>query len=220
MNLPHALPFAAAPAPTGYDGAGIDGPAYLDVVRAAQDAPGWLDRAVGLYSSYGLAVFAVLMLYGWWRARVRGERERAVRALAAPLLTVLAFVVSTLVKSAVRELRPCQSLRAVTLEACPAPGDWSFPSNHATIAAAAAIALWFVSARLGVIASVCALAMAASRVWVGVHYPHDVAVGIVVGALVALALGLLVRALAPGLAGRIGPLVRAGGPGRVPGASA
>ncbi|MFE4588228.1 phosphatase PAP2 family protein [Streptomyces laurentii] len=230
MNLLHTLSSAAVPAAaspagspaegTGYDGAGIDGPAYLDVVHTAQDAPGWLDHAVSLYSSYGLAIFAVLMLYGWWSARARGERERAVRALAAPVLTVLAFVASTVVKSAVRELRPCHSLHVATLEACPAPDDWSFPSNHATIAAAAAIALWFVSVRLGVVASVCALAMAASRVWVGAHYPHDVAVGLAVGALVALTLGLVVRALAPALAGRFGPLVRAGGPARTPGASA
>jgi undecaprenyl-diphosphatase len=36
--------------------------------------------------------------------------------------------------------------------------------------------------------------MAASRVWVGVHYPHDVAVGLVVGALAAfVAMSVLAR---------------------------
>ncbi|MFJ9824627.1 phosphatase PAP2 family protein [Streptomyces sp. NPDC101160] len=192
---------------SSFDGAGIDGPVYLDVVHAAQAAPGWFDRAVSAYSGYGLAVFAALMVYGWWRARGRGDQDWAVRALAAPVLTVLAFLVSAALKLQVRELRPCQSLRVVTLEACPAAGDWSFPSNHATIAAAAAVALWFVSARLGLVASVCALAMAASRVWVGAHYPHDVAAGLAVGAAVAVSLGLLVRGFAPALAGLIpGPV--------------
>lgn len=223
--LAHAMAVPAAPVPasvsaTAYDGSGIDGSAYLDVVHAAQDAPGWFDRIVSDYTTYGLGIFAALMLYGWWRARSRGERDKAVRALAAPVLTVVAFVVSSGLKSLVHELRPCQSLHVVTLEACPAPGDWSFPSNHATIAAAAAVALWFVSARLGLVASVCALAMAASRVWVGAHYPHDVAVGLAVGALVALPLGLLVQAFAPVLAARVGPLVSAGRPGRTPGVSA
>jgi undecaprenyl-diphosphatase len=93
--------------------------------------------------------------------------------------------VNSVLKLVVREDRPCQSLHVVTLEACPAPGDWSFPSNHTVIAAAAAVALFFVSRRIGYVALVAAGAMAVSRVWVGVHYPHDVVAGFLVGALVA-----------------------------------
>ncbi|MCT6782140.1 phosphatase PAP2 family protein [Streptomyces sp. CS7] len=174
----------------GYDGSGIDGNMYMDVVEAAHSAPSWLDGFVSAFSTYGLALFAVLMLIGWWQARHQNA-EQAVKALAAPVLTVLAFAGSTVLKQAVHENRPCQSLHVITLEACPAPGDWSFPSNHATLAAAAAVALWFVSARLGVTATVIALAMAASRTWVGAHYPHDVIAGLAVGALIALTLALL-----------------------------
>lgn len=197
----------------GYDGSGIDGNAYVDVVDAAHRAPSWLDSLVSAYSTYGLALFAVLMLIGWWQARHQ-DAPRAVKALAAPVLTVIAFVVSTVLKQVVHENRPCQSLHVITLEACPAPGDWSFPSNHATLAAAAAVALWFVSARLGVIAAIGALAMAASRVWVGAHYPHDIVAGLVVGALVALLLALLLSRHARAAAGlfgrtRLRPLVAA-----------
>jgi undecaprenyl-diphosphatase len=177
-------------AAAGYDGSGIDGNAYLDVVHAAHDAPSWLDSLVSAFSTYGLGLFAVLMLIGWWQARTQDEHQ-AVKALAAPVLTVVAFAVSTVLKQAVQENRPCQSLHVITVEACQAPGDWSFPSNHATLAAAAAVALWFVSTRLGVIATVIALAMAASRVWIGAHYPHDILAGLAVGTLVALPLALL-----------------------------
>ncbi|MGW2212709.1 phosphatase PAP2 family protein [Streptomyces sp. NPDC001781] len=194
-----------------YDGSGVDGRVYVDVVETAHHAPPWLDRLISGYSTYGLALFALLMVIGWWWARNQ-DAARAVKALAAPVLTVLAFVTSTALKQAVRENRPCQSLHVITLEACPAAGDWSFPSNHATLAAAAAVALWFVSARLGVIATIGALAMAASRVWVGAHYPHDIVAGLAVGALVAglLAVPLLRRAEAiAGLLGRglLRPLV-------------
>ncbi|MGD6740622.1 phosphatase PAP2 family protein [Streptomyces sp. BH106] len=197
-----------------FDGASVDGAAYSDVVRLAGRAPGWLDSTVALWSTYGLLLFAVLMVWAWWRARRVGP-EAALTALAAPVLVLAAFAVDTLVKSVVREVRPCRSLHVATLEACPAPGDWSFPSNHAALAAAAAVALWFVSRRLGVVAVVAALAMAASRVWVGAHYPHDVAVGIAVGALTAL-VGLTVLRSRPTsvarrlAASRLRPLLLAG----------
>ncbi|MEV7734889.1 phosphatase PAP2 family protein [Streptomyces sp. NPDC088921] len=174
------------------DGSSVDGTAYLDVVRLARHAPAWLDGAVSFWSTYGLAVFAVLAVVGWWFAR-RGGDAAAVRALAVPVVVVVAYGVDALMKLAVRENRPCQSLRVKTLEACPAPGDWSFPSNHAAIAAAAAVALLFVSRRLGAVAAVAALAMAVSRVWVGAHYPHDVVAGVLVGGLVALMAMLVLR---------------------------
>jgi membrane-associated phospholipid phosphatase len=168
-----------------FDGSSIDGSAYTDVVNLARHTPGWLDGIISDWSSYGLGVFAVLMTVAWWRAR-RAGAAAAVVALAVPLIVVAAYGLNDLLKLAVREDRPCQSLQVTTLEACPAPGDWSFPSNHAAIAAAAAVALLCVSRRLGTVAVVAACAMAASRVWVGAHYPHDVVAGVVVGALVAV----------------------------------
>ncbi|WP_329271749.1 phosphatase PAP2 family protein [Streptomyces pseudovenezuelae] len=171
-----------------FDGSSIDGSAYTDVVNLAHRSPGWLDDTVSAWSTYGLAVFAVLMAVVWWRAR-RVSATTALVALAVPVAVGAAYAVDAAVKLLVRENRPCQSLHVATLEACPAPGNWSFPSNHAAIAAAAAVALLFVSRRLGAVAAVAACAMAVSRVWVGAHYPHDVAAGVVVGAVVA-ALGM------------------------------
>jgi undecaprenyl-diphosphatase len=182
-----------------FDGSSIDGSAYSDVVRLAQHSPGWLDDTVSAWSTYGLVAFAVLAVVGWWRAR-RAGAVAAVTALVVPVAVVVAYGVDAVVKLAVREDRPCQSLHVRTLEACPAPGDWSFPSNHAAIAAAAAVALLFVSRRLGAIAVVAALAMGASRVWVGAHYPHDVLAGLVVGALVALVAMLAARQQSEALA--------------------
>ncbi|KAB7848418.1 phosphatase PAP2 family protein [Streptomyces mobaraensis] len=176
---------------SAFDGSSIDGPLYRDIVDLAHRSPVWLDDTVTAWSAYGLGLFALLMVVAWWRAR-RKDAVPAVTALAAPLIVVLAYAVNDGVKLLVREDRPCRGLPTATLEACPAPGDWSFPSNHAALAAAAAVALLFVSRRLGALALLAACAMAASRVWVGVHYPHDVLVGFAVGALVAAALAALV----------------------------
>ncbi|MEU3344562.1 phosphatase PAP2 family protein [Streptomyces sp. NPDC006700] len=192
-------------------GSSIDGSLYLDVVDLARRSPAWWDDMVTAWSAYGLAVFAVLMAAAWWRSRRVGARA-AVAALAVPLVVVLAYAVNSLVKLLVHEIRPCRTLHVVTLEACPARTDWSFPSNHAAIAAAAAVALFLVSRRLGAVACVAAVAMAASRVWVGAHYPHDVAAGLLTGALVAYVVmkallrrpGILARRLA---ATRLRPLL-------------
>jgi undecaprenyl-diphosphatase len=195
------------------DGSSMDGSAYIDVVNLARHTPAWLDDTVSAWSTYGLALFAVLMVVGWWRAR-RLNTTVSATALAVPFVVVAAYGVDAVLKLLVREDRPCQSLRVATLEACPAPGDWSFPSNHTAIATAAAVALLFVSRRLGTIAVVAAGAMAASRVWVGVHYPHDVVAGVAVGTLTALLVMPAVRrsagALAPRLtATRLRPLLAA-----------
>ncbi|MFF0061317.1 phosphatase PAP2 family protein [Streptomyces sp. NPDC005279] len=180
------------------DGGSVDGGAYMSITDVARNAPAWLDSVLFAWSTYGLALFAVLMLAAWWRARP-GASPRTAMALAAPLVVVAAFTADTMIKSLVREQRPCRTLHTVTLEACPAPGDWSFPSNHAAIAAAAAVAIWLTHRRLGAIAIPAALLMAFSRVWVGAHYPHDVILGLIVGAAVAGPLTLAAR--------RTGPLV-------------
>jgi undecaprenyl-diphosphatase len=182
-------------------GSSVDGSLYRDLVDLARRTPGWLDGVVTVWSDFGLAVFALLMVVGWWRAR-RAGADAAMTALAVPAAVVVAYGADAGLKLLVREDRPCRHLPFRTLEACPAPGDYAFPSNHAAIAAAAAVALFFVSRRLGVVAAVGAVAMAASRVWVGVHYPHDVLVGAVVGGLVAFLVMTVLRHGPRGLTGR------------------
>ncbi|AXE76195.1 phosphatase PAP2 family protein [Streptomyces atratus] len=174
----------------------IDGGLYTWITELAQRSPAALDSTIRVWSDYGLALFALLMLASWWRSRSAGPARTAM-ALCTPLVVVAAYIVNDLVKSAFHEQRPCQTLHVVTVEACPALGDWSFPSNHAAIAAAAATAIWLTDRRLGALAVPAALLMAASRVWIGVHYPHDVLIGLVTGALVAWPLTVAARRCAP-----------------------
>ncbi|XPR82345.1 phosphatase PAP2 family protein [Streptomyces prasinus] len=83
------------------------------------------------------------------------------------------------------EERPCRALRTgVDLVAeCPGAGDWSFPSNHATLAAGLAVGLAVLWPRLAAITLPLAGVVALLRVLVGVHYPHDVLGGAVVAAV-------------------------------------
>ncbi|MYS52915.1 phosphatase PAP2 family protein, partial [Streptomyces sp. SID6013] len=81
------------------------------------------------------------------------------------------------VKRVVRRPRPAHVVPLVRTA-----GRHSFPSSHATSAAAAAV----VFGALGVRAVwPLAAAVCASRLVVGVHYPSDVAAGAALGALTA-----------------------------------
>ncbi|MFB7470594.1 phosphatase PAP2 family protein [Kitasatospora sp. NPDC056184] len=189
------------------DGRGLDGGLYQRIDQWAQHLPTSVQHGVAAFSAYGLGLVAVLMLLAWWRAR-RADSVTLARALAAPVVVIAAFVADTLLKSVLREPRPCQALDVGrTLEACPAAGDWSLPSNHTVIVFAAAAVLWRVDRRLGALGLLLAVAMGVSRVLVGVHYPHDVALGAAVGLAAGHGLGML--------AGRAAPLVERAREGRL-----
>ena len=174
-----------------FDGRSVDGGLYLRADHFAQHLPAVVRDTIAAFSAYGLGLLAVLMLVAWWRAR-RSDGVVMARVLAAPLCVVAVFAADTLLKSVLREPRPCQVLPAApTLEACPAVGDWALPSNHTVIVFAGAAVLWLVDRRIGALALVLAVAMGISRVLVGVHYPHDVALGALIGTAAGYGLGLL-----------------------------
>ncbi len=176
-------------------GAGIDGSWYVDVTDFAEHTH-WLNSTASAWTAYGLIVFALLGLAAWWRARFVGPAAMAA-VVGAGISTVAAAVINEVVKSFVAEERPCRAIPHVfTVQACPGATDYSFPSNHAVIAAAATVGLLLAGRYLRrlwipVVAVVATLLMAFSRIYVGAHYPHDVIAGLILGALVAL-IGYLV----------------------------
>ncbi|GAA2970750.1 phosphatase PAP2 family protein [Streptomyces enissocaesilis] len=168
---------------------------YRDITAFAGTTPSWVRHLAEVWTEAGILLFGVLFAVGWWRAR-NGDARTAALAVLAPLATAVAYVASELLKTVADEERPCRAVAnaAASLVACPPTGDWSFPSNHATIAGAAAVGLAFAWRQLALVTVPMALLMAFSRVFVGVHYPHDVVAGLLLGAVVAaVALRTLAR---------------------------
>lgn len=165
----------------------MDNDLYRDITEHARSTPGWVHSLAEVGTEAGLLLLMAVAVGIWWRARRGGARGVALAALV-PFTTAVAYAVSEVVKSLVEEVRPCRAVTgaAASLAPCPAPDDWSFPSNHATLAAALATGIAVTRRVMAWLVLPLAVLVAFSRVFLGVHYPHDVAVGLALGAAVAL----------------------------------
>ncbi|CAM5498266.1 hypothetical protein [Streptomyces afghaniensis 772] [Streptomyces afghaniensis] len=133
-------------------------------VAGAARALSWAGEHAALWLAAGLA-----------GAAVNGTRRGA--WLRGAALIAGAHLVSMGVKRVVRRPRPPHVEPLVRTA-----GRHSFPSSHATSAAAAAVAFGALGARA---VPPLAAAVCVSRLVAGVHYPSDVAAGAALGALTA-----------------------------------
>lgn len=163
---------------------------FLRINQFAIDTP-WLHTPAELYAKYGILLFAVLLVIAWWRARAVGTRAVAM-SLLAPLGTVVAFGVQQILVMLVSEPRP-YAVHPTALVLVAKTSDPSFPSDHACVTAAVAIGLLFANRRLGYVAAAGAVLMAATRLYVGAHWPIDVIGGLTVGSLVACGFAFALR---------------------------
>jgi membrane-associated phospholipid phosphatase len=144
---------------------------------------GWLHAPVLFYASYGVVLFAALLLAGVLLARRRSTRDLAAAGWAC-LATLLAVVLNQPVGHLFAEARPYAAHPGLLRLADPTR-DFSFPSDHAVMAGAVAAGLLLVSRRLGLAALAAAVLMAFARVYIAAHYPWDVLAGLALGAAVA-----------------------------------
>jgi membrane-associated phospholipid phosphatase len=169
----------------------IDSGWYRDITDFAQSTP-WLAEPVILFTEYGIFALGLAVAALLWWARRQGSAVLA-SVLWVPIAMVAAFVVNSLLKQVVAEPRPCRVVPGVhTVLPCDGPTDYAFPSNHTVVFAAFAAAVFLVNRRWGLVAGVVTILMAASRLYVGAHYPHDVVVGLVVGLAIG-ACGLFIH---------------------------
>ncbi|NOU92387.1 phosphatase PAP2 family protein [Paenibacillus sp. LMG 31456] len=69
----------------------------------------------------------------------------------------------------------------------------SFPSNHAAAAFAVAVSIWLWRRKGGTVWIVLAALIGFSRIWSGIHYPIDIVGGAIIGGLIAVVIGRLMR---------------------------
>ncbi|MGW4501330.1 phosphatase PAP2 family protein [Micromonospora sp. NPDC004336] len=169
---------------------------YQDIVDFAADTPQPVQWFAEHFTEGAILLLGALWLVAAVSRLGTGPRGWAY-ALMSPVAVVLAYGCSEALKVMVDQERPCRTVvteLAIVAGECPPTGDWSFPSNHSTIAGGLAVATLLLSRRVGWVALPLAALAAFSRTFVGVHYPHDVIAGLLLGAaLTALLLPLLAR---------------------------
>jgi undecaprenyl-diphosphatase len=122
--------------------------------------------------------------------------SRRHRPNALALVSVLVLVAG--LKLVVHRARPCNGLSGVRCLWGEAPTDYSFPSGHAAgsfafVAFVLGVVLFsekpkvaYKHGPLAVVLLASAMCIALSRVYLGVHFPGDVAAGALLGATVGL----------------------------------
>ena len=114
------------------------------------------------------------------------------RRYAIVLLLCLGLTFLTgelIIKNIVCRLRPCIQYYDFIKDnmLIPVPTSYSFPSGHSGTSFASAFVILMFNKKLGVAAYILAVLIALSRMYLYVHYPTDVAAGIILGTLCTMA---------------------------------
>ncbi len=97
------------------------------------------------------------------------------------LSLVTCFILGNLcLKNMVARERPCWVNTQIAL-LIQNPKDFSFPSGHSMHGFVGALSIWYANKKWGIAAFILAGLIAFSRMYLFVHYPTDIAAGILLG---------------------------------------
>ena len=175
--------------------------ADIDLLRAVNGAGPELLEPVMLALSW-LGDYWRLPLYAACLAAIalviqrRGQRAAARVVMMTAGILAVAFAVAAPLTAALKQAfalaRPQVVLESVRVFAA-ADSEFSFPSGHAVFTGVLAASLWPMLPGWGRFsAALLAIGVAASRVWLGAHFPSDVAVGLLIGIVVGAWTGWMV----------------------------
>jgi membrane-associated phospholipid phosphatase len=126
-------------------------------------------------------------------ALVGGRRGRRAARTGLVAVAITSALANQLGKRSFSRRRPLLDAVPLARRARRVPVSASFPSGHAASAAAFATAVAMTAPAAAVPVGVLAVGVAYSRVHTGVHYPGDVAAGVLLGAGVGLLLSRRAR---------------------------
>lgn len=143
-----------------------------------------------LWSVMGIVLYYVAI---YLPVKVYAGVERKVAQLRAGVMVFSVFatwVVVHFMKLMISSPRPFITLKEIKI-LITAPDTYSFPSGHAAVSMALATAIYFYYPRLGKFLFAFAFIVGLSRIFVGVHYPGDVIVGLLLGCIIPMGIHTL-----------------------------
>ncbi|PEU98036.1 undecaprenyl-diphosphatase [Bacillus cereus] len=156
----------------------------IDIFRAINDLGkqySFLNPAIVFWAEYMVYIFA-LIIFAYWFTGSRKSRMMVIQAMVA---FVIAEVIGKIAGEFHLNYQPFAVLPDVNKLVDHAV-DNSFPSDHTILFFSICFSFWLVRKRTGWLWLILALCVAISRIWVGVHYPFDVAVGALIGCISAV----------------------------------
>lgn len=155
---------------------------FLSVSAGQHPAVGTLALAI-IVANWALYGAPLLLIYLWlW-----GETADRCAAVSATLAALVALAVAALISAQYMHARPFMD--GLSPNWLDHPPDSSFPSDHATLLFALAVALFLkpppIMAKAYLLLLVLACAVSFARVWLGAHYPWDIGGGAALGCVAA-----------------------------------
>ncbi len=144
----------------------------------------WLDTFMVVTAKYTPVFLALVLAFLYLTFREKPQRA----ALLAGISALLALGIGQVIGWVVHRPRPYAYAIHVLIARTT---DSSFPSDHATLAFAVAMLLWYYHRKLSIGLFALAMVLSFARVYVGAHYPSDVLGGAVLGSVVGIIIGKL-----------------------------
>lgn len=101
-------------------------------------------------------------------------------------LTFNGLITNVILKPLIARTRPFEKYDLITSVLAKLPQDYSFPSGHTSASFAFATSVFLYNRQLGILAYIYAFLVAFSRMYIGVHYPTDIIVGMIIGVAVSV----------------------------------
>ena len=150
------------------------------------------DQLIVFFAEFAIILFFVLLIALFIYHYSKKNRDNT-RVLAMSMISFpMSWGISRMFKMLFNTSRPFESLDIEPLIGVAALAG-AFPSGHTAMIATASFILWRFNRFYAIAGLVVAIVVGMSRVVAGVHWPIDIAGGIVLGVLLGWILGRLSR---------------------------
>lgn len=156
----------------------------IDIFRAINDLGkqyAFLNSAMVFLAEYMVYILGLIIIAYWFT----GFRKSRMLIIQAMVAFVIAEVIGKIAGNFHLNYQPFAVLPHVN-KLVDHTVDNSFPSDHTILFFSICFSFWLVRKKTGWLWILLAFCVAISRIWVGVHYPFDVAVGALIGCISAV----------------------------------